>query len=81
MLENGDISEPAMVSSTVPYYTLSWLPSGGPFEFTTHPTKAPERSLYNKLLNVAGDIGILGLRYAGPGRRDGRARGIGSILK
>jgi hypothetical protein len=65
MLEDDDISEPVGVSKIKACYAHCWLPSGQPYEFTTHPTPSPPDALISEFRTLTESVGVLGLYYAG----------------
>lgn len=70
MLVEENVSQPVHVSNAPPCYAESWLPSGQPYEFTTHPTHEPPSALVKEFQVITGTDGVLGLHYVGFGSVD-----------
>lgn len=68
MVSIGNISEPLR---GVECYPESWLSNANAYEFSITPTSLPPPELFNDFQKIIGDVGVLGLYYAG-----GRAEGV-----
>jgi hypothetical protein len=62
MVSIGNISEPLR---GVECYPESWLSNANAYEFSTKPTSIPPPELFGDFQKIIGDVGILGLYYAG----------------
>ncbi|OCH92252.1 hypothetical protein OBBRIDRAFT_802739 [Obba rivulosa] len=67
MIAKGNVSEP---SRDADCYPERWLITGEPYEFTVEPTQSPPAELFDAIRAIVGDVGVLGLFYAG-GLSDG----------
>ncbi|KDR85789.1 hypothetical protein GALMADRAFT_150186 [Galerina marginata CBS 339.88] len=64
MVQRGNICQPEE-SNTDPHYPIRWLDNGIPYEFTTETTPSPPAQLIADFKSIVGDIGVLGLYFAG----------------
>ena len=54
-----------MDGNAIPHYPTRWLHTGDPFEFRTEPATPPPSELVSDFQKIVGDIGVLGLYFAG----------------
>ena len=65
MLAGDDnFTQPVKVLDASTCHPSCWLPSGEPFEFTTHATEVSPEKLVNEFQSLTKDVGVLGLFYA-----------------
>ena len=64
LIGTGNISQP-MDGNAIPHYPTRWLHTGDPFEFRTEPATPPPSELVSDFQKIVGDIGVLGLYFAG----------------
>ena len=65
MIATGYITEPVIPSANLAHFPERWLSNGEPYEFTTQPTPSPPAELVAEFQKIVGDIGVLGLYFAG----------------
>jgi len=63
MIATGNVSQPE--AAHTPHYPTRWLHTGEPFEFRTEATPSPPAELIAEFQRIVGNIGVLGLYFAG----------------
>jgi len=72
MIATGYITEPVIPSANLAHFPERWLSNGEPYEFTTQPTPSPPAELVAEFQKIVGDIGVLGLYFAGASESQGK---------
>jgi len=66
MIATGNVSQPEDVTgATFAYHPERWLANGEPYEFTREHTASPPPELLTEFNKIVGNIGVLGLYFAG----------------